>query len=126
MYKRASSSNAVQGLMSIRSFRRDAVNFDFFEDPAFCYQDRSMLRPPAVPGLPLRSNKFRPLTPFKADTTTYTVRCLDLVSPAEIKDAVTSQITAKAKDAAYGRICLDEAAGVFLRRSGSAVIDIAA
>jgi hypothetical protein len=126
MYKRASSSNAVQGLMSTGSSRRDVANFDFFEDPMFSYQDRSMLRPTVIPGLPLRSNKFRPLTPFNADTSTYSVRCLKLVSPTEIEDVVTSQIIAKAKDAAYGRISLDEGAGVFLRRSGSAVIDIAA
>jgi hypothetical protein len=103
----------LQRLMSTGSSRREVVNFDFFEDPTFSYPDRSMLRPPVIPGLPLRSNKFRPLTPFNADTSTYTVSCLDTVDMKTYRGVVVDQLIGHMKDRAFGLIYVDN--GVYLR-----------
>jgi len=82
------------------SYQEREVLIETMRDKSFpgC-DDRSMLRKSEMPAMPLRSNKYRPLTSPADSSDTYEVDSYNLVSAKEIQAVVAQHAASKAKPA---------------------------
>jgi len=76
---------------------RETLVLTMRDQPFPIPDDRSMLRKPDMAGMPLRSNKFRPLTPPVDKSGTYEVESFDLASPELIQAVAAAHAASKAK-----------------------------